>query len=85
MKKSMAWLAQNGCELRTDRILLTGLYLATGGNPCKECTCQDTCPAWKAIKRGPHPVPITETNADIAGRLGVSKRQISKMKKRGEL
>jgi xanthine dehydrogenase iron-sulfur cluster and FAD-binding subunit A len=47
---------------------------------------RDICQAKKMSKRATsYKQPLTETNAQIAERLGVSKRQVAKMRKKGEL
>lgn len=48
---SREWLEQNGCELtRPDPRMLMLVYQMSNGNPCRECNCKSTCPAWKLLQ-----------------------------------
>lgn len=47
------WLLSNGCELaKPDPQMLIAIHALSHGNPCRECNCKDTCPAWKKIASG---------------------------------
>jgi hypothetical protein len=46
MRQDLMWLAQNGCELG---IMLPGIFAATAGEPCRECNCKPSCPAWAKL------------------------------------
>lgn len=66
-----------------------GLHQVTNGNVCKECTYKSSCAAKVAIERAKQQgTPITspaKTNAELAKKLGVSKRQVAKMRAAGTL
>ena len=67
-----------------------GLYSITDGNPCKDCGGKNNCEGYVELKKfskfAPKPpTTLYETNAQIAERLHITKRQVSKLKKRGEL
>lgn len=83
------WFFENGCELcKPSPDIFFAVFMATNGNPCDGCNCKDTCPAFPLITHPAakaQPTKKVETNADIAERLGVSKRQVAKMRQRGEL
>jgi hypothetical protein len=78
---------RSSCELAGQSIFL-GLWKATGEYPCGGCGYK-TCPTRKELefKNTPKPIPGKhfETNAQIASRLGVSKRQVAKMRRDGRL
>jgi hypothetical protein len=87
----MAELIVNGCELaKPKHEILAGIWNLTGGDPCTGCALQKSCEAiWKIRKahggkKRKFTKPV-ETNAIIAKRLGISTRQVSKMRKRGEI
>lgn len=101
-RKPLNWFFESGCIIGGDDhtafgvgALITALYIVTQGNPCNECHCKLTCPAWKLIKaeeearrsanRPRTGEPCGPTNSELAARLGVSKRQISKMRTKGTL
>lgn len=98
---TLQWLIDNGCELQKPNIeILEGIYEISGGEPCKECNCKRTCPAWAEMEletsaakilvrtnaqEGIRAIGSPETNREIATRLGITKRQVSKMKVAGTL
>lgn len=49
---SARWYIQHGCELASPNLalFLEGVYALSGGQPCKECNCKDTCPAWPILQ-----------------------------------
>jgi hypothetical protein len=50
----LEWFFENGCELQRPAAgMLSAIYLASYGQPCRECNCKDTCPAWPKVQRGP--------------------------------
>jgi len=87
--KSLQWFLEEECELVTTRILFTALYDLTNGDPCAGCYKNNSfcgCDTYErslVSTREPTQTPV-ETNAQVAERLGVSKRQASKMVVRGE-
>jgi hypothetical protein len=96
-RQSLARYMQNDCELqKPDPSLLMAIFALSYGDPCSDCNCKNTCPAWaklqgneKQLKKAlfmTKDVPVTgETNAQVADRLGVSKRQVAKMRRDGKL
>lgn len=50
MKASVMWLIDNGCELAKPSVgVLLGIYDRTNGEPCKDCACKQTCPAYPKL------------------------------------
>jgi hypothetical protein len=78
---------RSSCELAKEKMFL-GLWQITGEYPCNGCG-YEKCRARKEleIKNTLKPIPGKhfETNAQIASRLGVSKRQVAKMRRDGRL
>ncbi len=66
-------------------------YQLYNGNPCQVCVYKNTCKklsdkkSWLAGEIYIAPSTEVKTNAEIAKELGISKRQVAKMRKRGEL
>lgn len=91
--RTLKWLETNGCELGST---LCFIYDMTKGDPCRECYCGSTCPALKKDGEEyqthfqeinerqryekEHPYG-SETNAEMAARLGITKRQAAKLRK----
>ncbi len=81
---------RSSCELAKEKMFL-GLWQVTGEYPCPGCAYENSCRARKELefKNNPNKSPIPgkhfETNAQIASRLGVSKRQVAKMRRDGRL
>jgi len=84
----------SGCDVAEgmDIIMFKGLFEITGGNICPECVERDQCAFQerrKSLKKAAHAVRFGnhghKTNAEYATDMGVSKRQVAKMRKRGEL
>ncbi len=92
-RQSLQWFLDNDCMLREpDVVVLVGIYQMSNGDPCDGCAMHEECPAYPKLKAmpavGDRPSsvqPARETNAQAAVRLGVSKRQVAKMRQRGEL
>jgi hypothetical protein len=91
-RKSSDWYVRNGCELQNPSMkMFEQVYSMSGGNPCDGCNCKDTCNAWPLVNTSSsksQPTTSTEkveTNAEIAARLGISKRQVAKRRKQGQL
>lgn len=83
-KFEMVDLIREGCELSR---YFPGLYQVTAGDPCKDCATVSTCPVKIKLSTKPkiNPSIPTETNAQIAARLGITKRQVAKRRKEGTL
>lgn len=85
------------CELKDPPDVFLYIYKASGGNPCFECAYNektvdrpDGCPVRAELQRrrlpgGPPKAPKPKTNAELAKEMGVSKRQVAKMRAKGEL
>ncbi len=86
--------SDSGCTLANSMKLtmFQGLFKLTNGNPCDGCPYRSECgflreqlnTAYSRRVRnfGQH---SHETNAEIAKRMNISKRQVAKMRKKGEL
>ena len=101
MRRSLQWYIGNGCQLiDPDPDLLTLIYAETSGWPCNGCSHTLTCQTYHLVEKSEHELEEdarfeacfsrpagkkTETNAEIAARLGISKRQVAKMRRNGEL
>ena len=78
------------CDLlKPSPVILMSIYDMSGGDPCRDCASINNCITRerlieKANKRTSVKANV-ETNAEIDNRLGLSKRQVSKMRKRGVL
>ena len=87
-QKSFQWYVENGCKLQHPDIgTFMLVFKESNGNPCAECFDKRSCDAWLLIN---HPGSKSlsgkiETNAQAADRLGISKRQASKLRKEGKL
>lgn len=48
--RPLGWFVKNGCELTSPSYeLFVGVFHATDGDPCRECNCKSTCPAWPRV------------------------------------
>ena len=87
--KPAEWYLENECELCEPTIMVfLAVYHLTNGDPCKDCYSKNTCKTFKLINHPSsrsHPKRRVETNADVACRMGVSKRQVAKMRREGTL
>lgn len=84
-KFEMVDLIRECCELSR---YFPGLYQVTAGDPCKDCATVLTCPVREKLKTKAVTVSAkipVETNAQIAARLGITKRQVAKRRKEGTL
>ena len=64
------------------------IYKATNSNPCPGCAFERNCAGKKDLGRRDRlrsGISHKHTNGEIARKLNVSKRQVSKMKKKGTL
>ena len=75
------------CELFMSMRLLmfSMLWDATGQNPCPGCAWENSCTYKPVISSPPKENRYTETNQQMANRLGISKRQASKLRRNGEM
>lgn len=74
-----------------NRRIFVSIYHGTNGRPCDGCVFKHNCKQRHDLelvisskKRTPKK-PMRETNAEIAKRLGITKRQAAKMRKAGKL
>lgn len=75
-----------GCELSHPPAIFYAIYNLTNGYPCDDCGYNDNCAAVKQFNKEDSKTVSGawfKTNAEIARELGVSKRQASKLKRRG--
>lgn len=84
----------SGCRLAEEMefSVFQYVYIGSLGNPCKGCAYIQKCKllakqARDAFSRKQKNFGKAnfETNAEIAKRLNISKRQVAKMRKRGEV
>jgi hypothetical protein len=79
---------RSSCKLAKDK-MFPYLWKVANKYPCPGCVYENECKARKELehKNSPKLIPRknAETNAQIAARLGVTKRQVSKMRARGVL
>ena len=84
----------SGCKLSEDMefAVFKYIYVESSGNPCDGCAynqgCELSAKQSRAgfLKRQRNFGKVSfETNAEVAKRLNISKRQVAKMRKRGEL
>jgi len=81
----------SGCEFAKDFNVFRVIFKLTNGNPCKGCGDSSGCEFLKKTMvkivghEGVRRLLGRKTNAELAKELGVSKRQIAKMRKRGEI
>ena len=94
MQYSAQWFIDNGCELAVKPLVpFEILYDAAKGDPCNGCRCKDRCPAWAKITEAQteasstpnNEVSNVETNAQIAARTGLTKRQVAKRLRAGKV
>jgi len=99
-KYTLSWYQENGCLLQKGTDMLPEIYNLTQGEPCDGCAMWNECTPQKldaerrqaainiekAQKKWQRDHPYgAETNAQIAERLGISKRQVSKCRREGTL
>ncbi len=72
--------------------LFVGLLSETSGQVCDGCGIKENCTpvtfskvSISDISTTLQSIPHTKTNAELAQELGISKRQVAKRRKRGEL
>ena len=90
---------ESGCKSAETYTVFKAIFDLTNGNPCSECGYKDDCYFLKRLEEKEKRQKIAnfgrvdfETNAQIAKRLSkkmgrgiITSRQVSKMRKRGEL
>jgi len=81
---------RSDCDLlKPSPVILMAIYDMSGGDPCRDCASRNYCITRKRlIEKANNKTSVkanVETNAEIANRMGLSKRQVSKMRKRGDL
>ena len=85
---------ESGCKLAesTEFAVFRYIYIGSLGKPCNECAYFQGCEllakeaqAGFSRRQKNFGKVDFETNAKIAKRLNVSKRQVAKMRKRGEI
>lgn len=92
VKIELADYLRSSCALLSPSpVMLIEIYNRSNGDPCYGCGYANNCQtkhdlklAAKQKSRG-QGIYLGETNAEIAKRLGISKRQVAKMRKNGEL
>ena len=90
VKIELADYLQSDCDLlKPSPVILMSIYDMSGGDPCRDCASRNECKTrMRLIKEANEKTTVKtkkETNAEIAIKKGLSKRQVSKMRKRGEL
>jgi len=83
---------RSDCKLlKPDVSILIEIYKLSNGDPCRECCYNGSCQVLKSFqlkeyhKASGQTKYIGKTNQQIADELGISKRQVAKMRKRGEI
>lgn len=92
MPISLSKFLESDCQqVKHNRGIFIGLYRVTFGDPCPGCAWEANCEvkvklrlAEKQKTTGQQNL-IGETNKEIADSMGISPRQVAKMRKRGEL
>jgi len=79
---------RSDCELHKHG-LFVGIYHATNGNPCIGCAYFENCTVVTALMSKANISTrhrlTTETNKETATRMGITPRQVSKMRKAGKI
>lgn len=82
----------SGCTLANNYAVFRGIFELTGGNPCGGCGYYNGCEFLQKQSEAAHARRVRnfgqhshETNTEISKRMGVSKRQVAKMRKNKEL
>lgn len=84
----------SGCTLANDMkfTMFQGLFNLTNGDPCDGCPHHSGCGFLREQLNTAHSRRVRnfgqhshETNAEIAERMGISKRKVAKMRRRKEL
>lgn len=83
---------ETSCALqKPNRGVFVAIYHATSGRPCDDCAMRNCCKPREHLELAAQACPIanrnniTETNSQIAERLSITSRQVSKMRKTGKL
>ncbi|KKM94829.1 hypothetical protein LCGC14_1194550 [marine sediment metagenome] len=84
----------SGCTLANSEgfVMFQGIFRLSAGNPCDGCPHHSGCAFLREQLNTAHSRRVSnfglhshETNAEIAKRMNISKRQVAKMRKKGEL
>ena len=89
VSKSIKLFLSDNCELRksfgNDKwAAFIYIYKKTNGNPCRECFYKVKCKIYRTFITNTS-TNYSETNSEVAERLGISKRKVSKMRRNGEI
>lgn len=82
---------KSGCDLANDYGYFKGIWDSSNGNPCwgcgsNPCAFLNKKEAKTKEKRKAKFMKVDfQTNAELAKEMGITKRQVSRLKKRGEL
>lgn len=53
------WFVDNGCELtRPNVAIFLAVYASTYSQPCKDCNCKPTCPAYPKLSQRMYATPL---------------------------
>ena len=70
-----------GCKLADPILIFAGIYQLTNGQPCNGCSYKNGCTAIHKINTTKNAKKSSlMTNAQLASELGISKRQVSKLR-----
>jgi len=79
---------RSDCELHKHGLLI-GVYRLTNGNPCIGCVYFENCTVVTTLMSkanvNTRNKMMYETNKETAARMGITPRQVSKMRKAGRL
>ena len=90
MRKPQEWFESQGCSLAHPKVeAWPKIYRQSLGDPCKNCALNFQCSIYAEYKQTESETPATPststTNAEAATILGISKRQVAKLRRNGEL
>ncbi len=95
MKAELRVFLNKGCELANpEPAVLIDIYDQSGGDPCNGCGCISGCELYRKLgrysKKNSKPgrardLKSIATNAEIAEKKGISKRQAAKLRREGKL
>ena len=92
LKIELVDFIRSDCKLLSPSVVcLTALYELTNGVPCRECSHNRSCHTLNNFKlkdkqrKSGQKMFVGKTNQQIADEMGISKRQVSKMRRKGEL
>ena len=87
MKCELGSFRNGDCELfNNSPMIFIGIYNLSSGKPCMGCAWESGCECKKNLnKSSSKPKELKPTNAELGVRLGISGRQVSKLRKAGTL